>query len=87
MHNYELSSFVIHVNDYKKSVLVEKVTDVKGTDYRVYGLARSDCIEVTDIYIFFCLNDPTLSVMKSLSVEFNFFVQNNIFRISMGVHV
>ncbi len=25
--------------------------------------------------------------MKSLSVEFNFFVQNNIFRISMGVHV
>lgn len=46
MRNYELSRFIIHVKDYEKSVPADKVTDRKVTDYRVYGLARVDCIYI-----------------------------------------
>ncbi len=43
MYNYELSRFIIHVKDYKKSVPAEKENDVKIPEYRVCGIARVDC--------------------------------------------
>ncbi len=56
MRNYELSRFIIHVKDYEKSVPADKVTDRKVTDYRVYGLARVDCILHVIAYLLACIS-------------------------------